>query len=113
MKNIFVEIDPFTKKIAAFLTDDGLMKLQNLLMNNPNCGTVIPGSGGLRKVRFADPRKGKGKRGGLRVIYFHIPEINVIVLLDVYDKRTVASINENTKKSLRAVAQAIKQEMLD
>ena len=52
------------------LSDDGFRSLQNHLMEDPEAGDVIEGSGGLRKIRHADPGRSKGKCGGLRVIYF-------------------------------------------
>ena len=55
---------------ASYLDDDDFRGLQNLLMLQPEAGDSIPGTGGLRKLRFADARRGKGKRGGLRVIYY-------------------------------------------
>ena len=54
-----------------------LSALQRELMNDPESGAVMPGCGGLRKIRIADPGRGKGKRGGARVIYLHVPEASV------------------------------------
>ena len=70
MKAIFVELPPFERARANYLTDDGFRALQNQLMKQPEAGDPIPDTGGLRKLRFADARRGKGKRGGLRVIYY-------------------------------------------
>ena len=70
MKAIFVELPAFAKYRADYLDDEGFRDLQNSLMANPEAGDVIEGTGGLRKLRQADPRRGKGKRGGLRVIYY-------------------------------------------
>ena len=55
---------------ANYLNDAAYLDLQNELMANPQAGDVIEGTGGLRKLRQADPRRGKGKRGGFRVIYY-------------------------------------------
>jgi hypothetical protein len=70
VKAVFVELPPFERHRAEYLDDDCFRKLQGLLMLNPKAGDAIPGTGGLRKLRFADERRGKGKRGGLRVIYY-------------------------------------------
>lgn len=64
----FVETKLFTKLVQQYLTDDGYARLQQLLIANPEAGDVIPGSGGVRKLRWG--MAGRGKRGGLRVIYF-------------------------------------------
>jgi hypothetical protein len=70
MKALFVEFPAFIRHRSDYLDDEGLRALQNALLENPEAGDVIEGTGGLRKVRQADPRRGKGKRGGLRVIYY-------------------------------------------
>lgn len=70
MKAVFVELPPFERHRAAYLDDEAFRGLQNLLMMHPEAGNLIPGTGGLRKLRFADSQRGKGKRGGLRLIYY-------------------------------------------
>ena len=70
MKAVFVELPAFERHRADYLDDEAFLRLQRLLMLNPVAGVVIPGTGGLRKLRFGDERRGKGKRGGLRVIYY-------------------------------------------
>ena len=64
MKAIFVEMPPFQRFRQNYLDDDGFRALQLLLLQNPEAGDVIAGTGGLRKIRFADSRRSKGKRGG-------------------------------------------------
>lgn len=64
----FVETPLFTRLVGEYLSDDEYLKLQQALAENPEAGPVIPGSGGVRKLRWAMP--GRGKRGGLRVIYY-------------------------------------------
>ena len=70
MKAVFIELAAFERHRANYLEDDEFRGLQNLLMLHPEAGDSIAGTGGLRKLRFADLRRGKGKRGGLRVIYY-------------------------------------------
>jgi hypothetical protein len=70
MKAIFIELPPFARHRSGYLDDESFSALQAYLMSNPEAGDVIEGTGGLRKLRHADPRRGKGKRGGLRVIYY-------------------------------------------
>lgn len=71
MKATFFELTPFRNGLSSYLTDEQYRALQVELMNNPDKGDVIKHTGGLRKVRLADPRRQKGKGGGLRVIYYH------------------------------------------
>src|SRR5439155_9250908 len=70
VKAVFVELPAFERYRADYLDDKAFGNLQAFLMSNPEAGDVIEGTGGLRKMRFADRRRGKGKRGGLRVIYY-------------------------------------------
>jgi hypothetical protein len=70
MRATFVEMPPFMRYREDYLDDPVYRQLQFELMKNPEAGDVIAGTGGLRKLRFADRTRGKGKRGGLRVIYY-------------------------------------------
>jgi hypothetical protein len=65
----FIEAPLFTKMLPDYLGDDEYRELQLYLTVQPEAGELMPGTGGLRKLRWADQRRGKGKRGGLRVIY--------------------------------------------
>jgi hypothetical protein len=86
MKKTFVETAEFTAWVKEYLSDEALVAVQRKLLNDPDAGAVMPGCGGLRKLRVADPRRGKGKRGGTRVIYLHLEEENQIHLITVYAK---------------------------
>ena len=68
----FIEARTFTAIVAGYLEDDEYRALQRFLAGDPEAGDVMPGTGGFRKLRWADRRRGKGKRGGLRVIYYHL-----------------------------------------
>lgn len=67
----FIEAPAFTRYVAQYLDDYEYRLLQNRLAINPDLGDVMPGTGGFRKLRWADPRRGKGRRGGLRIIYYY------------------------------------------
>ena len=64
MKLVFLETPLFTRLLDTYLTDESYRELQRTLMENPEVGDVMPGTGGFRKVRWEDARRGKGKRGG-------------------------------------------------
>ena len=70
MEAIFIELPPFERHRQSYLNDESFREFQQMLMKNSEAGDVIEGTGGLRKVRYADKKRGKGKRGGLRVIYY-------------------------------------------
>ena len=106
----FVETSGFTEAIGEyFQTDEHYLKLQAELLRNPEAGAVIPGTGGLRKVRWPDMRRSKGKRGGLRIIYLHIPATNFVGFVDVYAKNEADDLTPAGKQTLSALAALLRQ----
>src|SRR4051794_28601914 len=103
MKKLFIESSGFTKRVVESLADHVYADLQNQLMENPESGDVIPGSGGLRKVRVPDPKRRKGKRGGARAVYLHVPEVDWIFLIDLYDKGEKEDLSPGEKKILKGL----------
>ena len=81
---VFIETQTFTKTISDLLTDDEYRLLQNELTQNPEAGDIIPGAGGIRKIRFAV--QGKGKRGGARLIYYWQKSKDRTFMLAAYAK---------------------------
>jgi hypothetical protein len=104
----FVESPTFTKQIDGLVTDAEYASFQQELAANPAAGDVIPGLGGLRKVRMA--ARGKGKRGGARVIYLLMVEPGIIYLFYVYTKGDMADLSSEQKKRLRTMVGEIKAE---
>ena len=103
MKAVFVELPPFARHRGDYLPDSGFMALQNVLMKNPLAGDVIEGTGGLRKLRFADARRGKGKRGGLRVIYYWWLAGSQFWLFTLYDKDEAADLTADERRAVKAL----------
>lgn len=101
----FIEAPLFARHLHEFLTDDEYRDLQQELAREPEAGDVIPGTGGFRKLRWADARRGKEKRGGLRVIYYHFPSDSQIWLLTIYDKDTMKDLTPAEKRILKAAIQ--------
>jgi mRNA-degrading endonuclease RelE of RelBE toxin-antitoxin system len=112
MYKIFVETSEFTKEIVKFLNDEEYAAFQLALMKNPSAGVVIPGCGGLRKVRILDPMRRKGKRGGTRVIYLHVPEVDWILLLEIYRKAEKEDLDAAQKKVLKRVATQFREQAI-
>lgn len=106
MKAAFVELPDFEAHREDYLDDIGFRKLQNELMANPEAGDVIEGAGGLRKLRFVDKRRGKGKRGGLRVIYYWWDEGLQFWLFTLHDKDEASDLTASQKKQLKAMVKA-------
>jgi len=107
MRAVFLELPPFARYRADYLDDEGFRALQTTLMQNPQAGDVIQGTGGLRKLRWADPRRGKGKRGGLRIIYYWWQVGSQFWLFTLYGKGEMADLSA---AECRALAQLLKQE---
>ena len=95
----FIETALFTWLVADYLSDDEYLELQLALASDPNLGDVIPGSGGVRKLRWAV--KGKGKRGGVRVIYFVRNVQGVIWMLTIYSKGMTKNIPAHLLRRIR------------
>ena len=98
----FIEAPLFTQLLADFLTDDDYRELQQRLTRDPEAGDMMPGTGGFRKLRWADARRGKGKRGGLRVIYYYFIADSQIWLMSVYDKDSMTDLSPTEKRMLKA-----------
>jgi hypothetical protein len=81
-------------------------------MAQPEKGDVMPGCAGLRKVRVAAPRRGRGKRGGARVIYLNIPEAERIDMIAIYGKDERDDLTEQQKRALRALAEQARREAI-
>ena len=110
MKAVFIESVEFTDCVVRLLPDDVYANLQQELMDNPDKGNVMPGCGGLRKVRTRNPKRGKGKRGGLRVIYLYVPEAKWFFMLDIYDKDEQEDLTADEKRTLSNLATELKRQ---
>ena len=102
----FVEAPVFSRYREDYLDDEGFGELQQNLARNPEAGDLIPGAGGIRKLRWKDPRRKKGKRGGLRVIYYGFLSEEEIWLLTLYDKDEAADLSKKEKDHLRQALEA-------
>lgn len=98
----FIEATAFTKHVHDYLSDDEYHGLQNYLLRYPEAGKIVPGSGGVRKVRWR--MAGKGKSGGVRVIYYFKKQDDEIWLLTIYSKSEVENIPAHI---LREIAKEI------
>lgn len=110
MEIILVETRVFTEQVKELLDDETYRRFQNALVRDPARGAVIPGCGGLRKIRVSHPERVKGKRGGLRVIYLNVPEADRIVLVALYSKARQEDLSQDEKKPLRMLAAKLRQE---
>jgi hypothetical protein len=106
LKAVFIELPAFARHRDRYLDDEDFQELQNLLMNSPESGDVIPGTGGLRKLRYADARRHKGKRGGLRVIYYWWLAGMQFWLFTVYGKDEMSDLTPTQRRELAEMVKA-------
>ncbi len=95
----FIETKLFTRLVGELLSDDEYALLQQALIADPEVGNVIPGSGGVRKMRWGV--SGRGKRSGLRVIYFLRTRQGQIWMLTLYPKNVAENIPANVLRQIK------------
>ena len=104
---IFMETKLFTSRILDAMSDDEYAALQHHLANKPDAGAIIPGTGGVRKVRWSG--SGRGKRGGSRLIYYWDCGDRILMLY-VYLKNERENLTQEQKKLMRQIAEGYKNE---
>ena len=109
--SVFVETSIFSvKREKLFDGDEEFARFQQALLTNPEQGAVIPGTGGLRKIRWAEPSRGKGKRGGLRVIYLHLESVGKFYLITAYSKNDSDDLSADDKRLFKNMVERIQNE---
>ena len=104
MRLTLIQLSPFAAKWRkSRLTDDDLQTLESLLIADPQAGDLIPGTGGLRKLRYAPPSWHTGKRGAFRVIYAFIEPGEAVYLFTLYGKNEQSDLSPDEKKVFRQV----------
>lgn len=103
---VVLETTFFTKTIKSVMSDDDYRALQNHLISNPLAGSQIQGSGGIRKLRWK--AEGRGKRGGVRILYFWITQQDQIYMLYAYPKNTQENL---TQAQLTLLKKAVTAEL--
>jgi mRNA-degrading endonuclease RelE of RelBE toxin-antitoxin system len=106
MKLVFFETPLFSRLLPDYLDDESYLALQKALLEYPELGDIIPSTGGFRKVRWEDSRRGKGKRGGLRVIYYYLTTDHQIWFFTIYGKDEAMDLTSGEKKALKQAIQA-------
>jgi mRNA-degrading endonuclease RelE of RelBE toxin-antitoxin system len=99
----FIETSIFTRQVTTLLTDNEYGQLQVALSVHPDAGAIIPRSGGLRKIRWS--MTGRGKRGGIRVIYYWVTKDDQILMLFMYPKNVQDDLAPQQLKILREIVE--------
>ncbi len=109
MKRTFIEVPSFTRAWYALgLTDEELSKLENILLNDPESGDMMEGTGGLRKIRVAF--KNRGKRGSARACYVDFAVFEKIYLIAVFAKDEKANLSKAERNEIKRVIETLKKE---
>ena len=98
---VIIETRMFTRRIKELMSDDEYRALQETLVNRPGMGDIVPGTGGLRRVRWK--QDGHGKSGGVRVIYYWMTEDEHLYMLYVYPKSKQEDLTAEQKKGLKSI----------
>ena len=93
------------------LNDDDLRALEETLLENPERGAVMSGTGGLRKVRFAPPSRHTGKSGAMRVCYAHVPGSSAVIFAILFAKNEKANLTPAEKSEIRALLERVKRSL--
>lgn len=102
---VFFETPIFTRRLTELLNDDEYKEMQQFLVRNPGRGKIIQGSGGIRKLKWL--LEGRGKKGGMRVIYYWQVSQNQIFMLFIYPKNVQDDL---TKEQLKRLKDIVEQE---
>jgi mRNA-degrading endonuclease RelE of RelBE toxin-antitoxin system len=98
---VIIETPTFTKQVLSTFADEEYCLLQQVLLERPDVGKVISGSGGLRKLRWS--MEGRGKRGGVRVIYYWFTAQSTVLLLLIYPKNIQDDLTSDQLKILKKI----------
>jgi hypothetical protein len=100
---VIIETPIFTRQLLATLSDDEYHELQKSLLGHPEAGKIIPGSGGLRKLRWA--LDGRGKRGGVRLSYYWFTAQGSLLLLFIYPKNVQGDLTLDQLRQLKRIVE--------
>jgi hypothetical protein len=101
-----IETTAFARRAEKLLSPDERGEVISFLAENPEAGDEVPGTGGVRKVRFA--AKGKGKSGGVRVIYYYFDQSTPLYAVFIYGKGEQANLTPDQKRAVSTFAAGIK-----
>lgn len=105
---LFIEVPIFIKQVEIHGGDELLRTIQTTLLENISIGKTIAGTGGIKKLRLPDLNRGKGKRGGLRVLYLDLSDQEITYLIYLYNKDESEDISTDEKKAFRNMVTILK-----
>ncbi len=108
---LFVESTRFTRDFSKQASEEDLRFIQMALLQYPNLGALVPGTGGLRKLRWSSSRQQRGKRGGLRLLYLHLVDAECLHLLHCFAKKEKEDLTADEKRQIRRLVEELKREV--
>jgi hypothetical protein len=109
MKRLFIQTSIFSKRLDEQGVPNLLELIEEEILDNPQAGDVVPGSGGVRKLRVADSGRGKGKRGGLRVLFLDLPDRELTYLIYFYGKGESENLSAEQKRQISYLVKILKE----
>ena len=110
MKRVFIQTPIFSNSLDKKEAGHVLEEIEEKILKNPECGDIVQGCGGVRKLRVKDPKRGKGTRGGLRILFLDLPHKGRVYLVYLYGKDETEDINQEEKRQIREIAAYLKGE---
>ena len=107
---LFVESSRFSRDFAKQGSEEDLRHIQIALLADPERGKLVPGTGGLRKLRWASAHQQRGKRGGLRLLYLHLPNADCVHLLHCFAKNEKEDLSPDERRAVRRLIEQLKHE---
>jgi hypothetical protein len=101
MDAVFFETSTFSTFRPEYMNEEDYRSLQTAMLENPVVGDLMPRTGGFRKLRWPDARRGKGKRGGLRVIYYWLVGAGQFWMFSIYDKDELENLTADQERQLK------------
>jgi mRNA-degrading endonuclease RelE of RelBE toxin-antitoxin system len=98
-----IETPIFTKRVKEILSDEEYRLFQIKLIDNPEAGNIIKGSGGIRKIRWS--RSGRGKRGGSRILYYWYNTQGVLLMLFIFKKNESDDLTKSQLNDLKTIVE--------
>jgi hypothetical protein len=111
VRRVFVYSPLIQRRLAEFGDAEAKAReIENVILDSPDVGDIVPGTGGVRKLRLVDESRGKGKRGGIRVLFLDLPHVAKTHLLFLLQKGEVEDITPDEKKAIRDLVVILKKE---
>ena len=111
MRRVFVYAPLVQRRLVEFADSDAKAReIENVILDNPEVGDLVPGTGGVRKFRMADESRGKGKRGGIRILFLDLPHVEKTHLLFLIKKNEADDITADEKTAIRELVAILKRE---